>query len=241
MPDAPDWYKYQPGSERHIIGDLAEQAARLWSPDTYDRRGEVLFMDQFDYGLSNWSQTGENAGDVASIVAGIPYMGGYCAKLLTAGDDPNLIELHKYISPPVVNKWGFEVAMSFPTDWLTFSIELRRIHEGVLTVGYVGILKSTGVLRILDENTGFETIADVSKHIAAANIYHKLKIVGDFSTGLYERVIFNQVEYDLTSYTMDLVSTDDYIYNDLFISFGGVTLETDYCYIGSIIVTANEP
>jgi len=52
MPDAPDWYKYLPGSDRYILEDMGELAARLRSPITYDRRGEVLYFDMMEHGLA---------------------------------------------------------------------------------------------------------------------------------------------------------------------------------------------
>ena len=52
---APDWFGTTPQGMVHRVADLAELAARLGSPDVFDRRGNVLFMDSFENGQNNWS------------------------------------------------------------------------------------------------------------------------------------------------------------------------------------------
>jgi len=50
----PDWYNITPMIQVHASEDVNELAARLGTPDTWDRRGNVLFIDDFTQGLAKY-------------------------------------------------------------------------------------------------------------------------------------------------------------------------------------------
>ena len=54
----PDYGTQGPVSTVHSIQDLGELAVRLGSIVTFDRRGNVLWLDGFDSGIGAWSKGG---------------------------------------------------------------------------------------------------------------------------------------------------------------------------------------
>ncbi|GAG01299.1 unnamed protein product, partial [marine sediment metagenome] len=52
--DMPDDYKWLPGSTRFPLSDIGELAVRLGSLCSYDRRGEVIFIDDFGHGVNGY-------------------------------------------------------------------------------------------------------------------------------------------------------------------------------------------
>lgn len=50
----PDWGEYSPQEVVSKLLDNAELAARLGSPVLFDRRGTVIFMDDFNCGVNHW-------------------------------------------------------------------------------------------------------------------------------------------------------------------------------------------
>ena len=241
MPDRPDLSKYLPGSERHSLEDLSELAARLGSPVTYDRRGEVVWMDQFNTGMSRWKDGSYDADDKAELTADYPYQGNYAVKLITGGAAVRMAEIHRYLSPPHVNKWGLEVAVNFWTDFNSFAIELRRIHGELAYSASLRINNVDGKIQVYDGDNELYELDDLPLSWGGHGHYHVLKIVADFSTNYRVRALFDQNEYDITTLAIKPVGTDEAYYNDVMISFIGREGETDYCIIGQVIVTANEP
>jgi len=241
MPDAPDGFRYQPGSERHVIGDLAELAARLWSPNTYDRRGEVVWMDQFESGMSKWKDASYDVNDDSLLVADYPYQGEYAIKLVTGGAAIRLAEIHRYLTPPRVNKWGLEVAVNFWTDYDGFAIELRRIHGELAYSASLSLDNVAGKIQTYDSNNELVDLDDLPLSWGGHGHYHVLKIVADFDTNYRVRALFDQNEYDISEHAIKPVGTDEAYYNDIIITYIGREGKTDYCLIGQVIVTANEP
>lgn len=241
MPDRPDWSEYLPGSERHSLQDLSELAARLGSPVTYDRRGEVLWMDQFDYGSSNWKSVSWFGTHTFKIVADYPYRGGYAFYLGTDGTENGIAEIHRYLAPPVVNKWGLEVTFAALTNFRSVSIEFRRQWGTTLYTMFAQVDNENSILEILDEDDDFVEVATIKDIEYASGLFHHLKVVADFNTGMYTRILFDQNEYDISDYKIALSTGDAYYFNDILFYFIGRTGETDYCHLGEVIVTANEP
>ena len=60
----------------------AELAARLGSPDTFDRRGDVLWMDDFESGLK-WRTSLLGTGSLIDLTATMAASGGKCCRLVT--------------------------------------------------------------------------------------------------------------------------------------------------------------
>ena len=87
---APDYTKIvQVVDAEDIFGKLstiglAELAARLGSPTTYERRGALIFADIFDSGLSKWNTDTSGAGASVALTALYASVGKYSA-MLTAG------------------------------------------------------------------------------------------------------------------------------------------------------------
>lgn len=241
MPDAPDWYSFHLGGERHVIGDLAELAARIWSPVTYDRRGEVVWMELFDYGLANWKTVSWNGTHTFETSEVWTYQGQYALKMMTDGTEDGIAEIHRYLAPPRVNKWGLELTVAAITNFRSITVEFRRQWGTTLHTAFAQIDNENSILEILDEDDDFVEIATIKDIEYASGLFHHLKLVADFDTGMYTRLLFDQNEYDISAYKIALSTGDAYYFNDILIYFIGRTGETDYCHLGRVIVTANEP
>jgi len=241
MPDAPDGFRYQPGSERHVIGDLAELAARVSSPMVYDRRGEVIWMERFDYGLGSWNFVSWYGTHTYKLISGGVFRGPYAVYLGTDGTENGVLEMHQFVAPPRVNKWGVEVSFAPLTGYRLLGIELRRYWGSPNPSATVWVDAENGVLKIVTKSGTVTTIASIHTTEHASFLYHNIKLVADFDTNMYVRLLFDQVEYDLSDYEMHTTTEDTYFWNDLLIYYKGRTGETDYCHIGQVILTANEP
>lgn len=241
MPDRPDWSKYLPGSERHSLEDLSELAARLWTPVVYDRRGEVIWMDQFDHGLSNYRTMLGGGSDSVTLIADYPHYGGYAAKLLTTGQALRLAGLRLYAIPPVENKWGIEVGVNFRTIYDSFTLDFQYYSGTYYHEAYILLDYANDNIQVKDDGS-FVEVATLGKTVSFYGMIHHLKLVVDFENDVYVRALFNSREFDLSEYVVKTTSnTAVGPLNQCRPIFIGRASNTDYCHISHMILTANEP
>lgn len=241
MPDRPDWSKYLPGSERHSLQDMSELAARLWSPCVYDRRGEVVWMNNFADGLSEWRLFEGGDGDAVTLSADYPNRGHYCAYLVTTTAALRAAGIYAYVYPPIRNKWGLEVGFSIGQAFDLFTIDMGY-HDGTYAYrGYAYIDGENDLLKLYDEEGDPQTIADIEVLHSAYGLYHVLKLVIDTEEGTYERILLDSEEYDVSEYSLYPTESTAAPCNGIRIVFAGDGVGTDHARIGYVISTANEP
>jgi hypothetical protein len=241
IPDLPDNYPWLPGSERFPVGDIGELAARIGSPVTYDRRGEVLWYDIFERGVAGWTeQTGGNDGSVR-VTADRPLIGGFAALLSSPSAGDEQIAMERFLNPAKVNKWGIEVAFAFTSVFNTFDIELNWIDGSNVWYGSIRVNYANEDVSYLKTLTTWSKIADLEIITIAQGMYNRIKLVCDFDSGKFERIMINQTEYDLSEVTMLKRSSSSGPYANLNLVFNGNIGNVRTMKVDSVIITANEP
>ncbi len=241
MPDIPDWQKYLPGSERYALSDLGELAARLGSPLRFDRRGEVLWYDQFDHGLAFWTTAAYGIGGSVKISVADTFMSPY-ATLLTAGSSSlKVAELSKSIQQASLGKWGFEIAVSFLSDWDYFEIVIT-IRDGVdFYIASVRLSFTDTELQYSDSAGVFQKVADLLTLQTSPPTYQILKLVFDLSTPEYRHIRLGPTEYDLSGVAMKKTAGSSSAQFWARIRLKGRAGENDTAQLGHVIFTGNEP
>ena len=221
--------------------DSGELAARLGSINTFDRRGNVVFMDAFEDGFLNWSKLVDGTGAAVNLSTFTAKTGSTSVKCRTGNSTGDYAGIRKFIPYPVLSPIGCELSFQNTTA-ITYWELILGLYDGThFTSARLYIDPINSRIRIFVPVTGYvDVITDIDLHIAA-NMFHTIKIVGDFSTGKYVRAIVNNYSVDLSAHT--LRSEDDPTGSHIMIEFQGYTnidASRDY-YIDSVIVTQNEP
>jgi len=241
MPDRPDWSKYLPGSERHPLEDLGELAARLNSPVTFDRRGEVIWVDDFSTGLTRWRGAGTGGNSDVTVDADYSYWSGYSAKLYADGVVGGSAGLFRYFSPPKLGKWGFEIAIAFFSDFYWSQMSMVWDDGSDVYIGTIRLDNDSNELQYYGSDGHYHKIVDLSTLHYDYGLYHLLKVVIDFENKTYERVIFNETEYDLTAHAIETAVTGNVPLKYVNINLTSDKANPDTARLGAAIVTANEP
>ncbi|GAH29279.1 unnamed protein product, partial [marine sediment metagenome] len=121
----PDW-GLQLKKTVYTFDDLSELAVRLGSISQFDRRGDVIFQDSFEYGLGKWLLCGDKTGDEQILISKRSRSGGYCVKL-TGGSEGSLYSaMYIHLAYPVLSKLGMEChfALEDDVDYLLFEMRL---------------------------------------------------------------------------------------------------------------------
>jgi hypothetical protein len=224
-----------------VTKDLAELAARLGSICTYDRRGTVFLLEDFQEGMPAWVPATGGTGAEVKMTTNYPYCGAYAVRLIAGSDSGQQTSIATYMNPQEVARWGLETGVAFFTDFDQFRIEIQRLDGSYRHVTKAIIHKGEGKLMYEKSGGGNVAIADLPTLVASFGIYHSLKIVGDFGDKELIRIMFNQDEYDLSGIEMTKYADSSLPHVLLRFTFVGREGENDWCQVGYAISTQNEP
>lgn len=232
---------FQAASEPIEAINRAELAARLGSPATFDRRGDVIWLDSFGNGLAAWKLT--LYGDGASIaVSSSRARNGAFSCLLTAGDNGyHAAQILHYLPHPVLSALGFEFSFTYsdPFDYLwldcwiyTISGDwgaILRLDPAASTLSYVG------------EDGGYYDIATDITLLTQDYLFNTLKMVVDLETATLKRVMLNHRSFRLDGIPLFPLGIHEGPHVRLEIYLEGRSKSNDTCYIDDVIITQNEP
>jgi len=241
MPDSPDWSKYLPLSKRYSLQDLGELAARIGSPITYDRRGEVLWYDQMQEGSSLWQEQAEGIGSGVKVVGTNAYWPGFALELTAGSDGQMLAAIYRYSAPSSLSKWGFEVAWWISTPFTRLDLNLNR-HDGVnFQQSGLRVLGSTPKLQYKNSLGSYTDLVALAAQNSPNPTYHNLKFVADMAESEYVRVLLDENEYDLSGVSFYETVEGPIDYNYIQVLFVGSAGFNRKMQVGNVVFTSNEP
>ena len=239
--DMPDDYPWLPSSTRYPLADLGEQAVRLGSPVTFDRRGEVVWFDVCDKGLAPYDISGSGTGNKVEVSVFYPLHGGYNLQLTAGSDADHLSQINKLVSNLAMRQAGVEVAFFVTEGVEKFYIHLAR-HTGIQeTISRIQVDCENLTLSYLGSDNAYHSFADISEPRDNWGVYHHLKMAMDYDRGSYLRVIYDEKQYDLSDYALFTGSSVQIACYRLYCRITGRLDFNDTAYIGHVIVTGNEP
>ncbi len=237
----PDWNRTAGPATTYQLDDLGEEAARLGSIVTFDRRGDIIWLDDFENTLNKWEDTLGGTGAAAAISTVRMRNGGNSA-LLTGGSDGTGQSEIIHRSPfTVASRVGME--SSFHTDGEIDYLQMQIItRDGTDQVTYNVRFDDAGqILSYLNSGGTRTTIVSSFQVENLATLFNTWKLVVDQTTGEYVRLIINNTEHDLSGNGGFGASSalEAHVQIDLFLhSRSG---QNDTAYIDDVILTQNEP
>lgn len=223
------------------LSDMAELAARLGSIVTYDRRGDVIWLDDFEGGIECWKRVVSGDDGAIEWVADAKHSGGFSAKLIAGKTDDHNAAIERVLFAPALSKIGLEVSVAthLSTSYLQLMLIVYTGTHGfrfILTYGDVNnrwFLHNSG-----GGDTIFATDITYNKGDAA---WQTFKFVIDLVTGKYVRAILGGVTYDLSAYDGYTETLEATPYMRFYIVNTGREGYNDYIFIDDVILTQNEP
>lgn len=238
-----DFGAYAKKSTTYGLADMGELAVRLGSVVSYDRRGDVVWIEKFNNGMTNWSAAGaaghvveesalESLSDGVSLRTVAPNAGGFNAII------------YRHDELPVNSRLGLECA--FLPDGNANDIHLYfSIVDGINThIGYIRIRMDDGAIDYQDDATGWKPLLSGFKLKRDGTTWHHAKMVVDYDPLVegYARFLLDNNEYNMTGISLwnfgavvspYLVTQFNNVYA------GGVLLPV--VYFDNLILTQNEP
>lgn len=226
------------------VSDIGELAARMGGPDIYDRRGNVIFVDNFEDGINNYTYAlGAGAGSAAVWTHEQSASGGYCLKLY-GGLGTASSFTRQWATLNMDSNMGLEVSIAMPafpnfpqllTIMVVYNDGTTQHNAGARfdnTLGQAFYYNSAGLWVLGNQGAFIPT---------GGTVFSNLKAVLNLKKNKYVRLMFNQNNINI-----------DYLYSQslpfLSIPYAYVTVTAQsspginsYAYFDNIIITVNEP
>lgn len=240
MPDAPDWFGYQPGTSRHVVGNLGELAARLGALSTYDRRGLVLWQDDFSHGVYSWVHATYGTGGAIKMVADCFHRGGFGLHITAGSDDAHCAKIAKHLAPMYLDKWGFEVTFRVWDTWDNVRLAFHYFTGALAVQGRVRLHKTENEIQYKDSDGNYTKLDTCPSVSSTYTRFSTAKLVIDASAQEYIRFAINNDLYDMKDIALytETDTTEPYIEAE--VRFEGREGHNDRIVIDNVIITTGE-
>lgn len=212
----PDFGVYASKEVSASISDMGEVAARLGSIVIYDKRGDVAFFDAFEEPVLTWAKTEDDASvyhssrDVKS--------GSQAVELDTDGGIEDWGSIQKSFSILPSKRLGFEVSFGGATaGWLFIDV---YYYDGKYLYRARARFDESGNLEVWDKDLADFTLVAAMGVLHGGlglNFFYTMKLVADFETGKYVRLMFSTYEWDISTISLykDDAPVSPYLYVDI--------------------------
>lgn len=186
-----------PSGPIFTLTDLAELAVRLKSINSFDRRGYVVYFDDFEDNPNKWRLYPSGHGQTFTLSTAQAKSGACSGKLTLVAGDGTWEQIQHYLPLPVHTRIGVEISFSLAAPLTGFMFHIY-MDDGTYinrpTLWYsvadkqLFYYNSLGVAILLMDNLVLQ---------APDFVFNTIKLVFDYSTRQYIRVICNEREVTL--------------------------------------------
>jgi len=224
----------------HSLG-AAELAARLGSIVTYDRRGDVVLLEDFEGAAGRWDNW--QYGDLydGAISAEKAHSGSFSYKLPLPAGAGSWGYIDTMISLPVLGSIGVEFSFAGIANIQYLDLELYLCDGAKYYYPFVRIQPQDNTISLCDEHYDLQVIDDDLYLFDGDMCWHTLKVVYDWGNGKYKRLLIDGKTYDLSGYGFYWGAATDHPSLELGISAYNNTVLAQEIYFDDVIITQNEP
>lgn len=225
----------------YSLQDMAELAARLKSIVTFDRRGDVVWLDDFANDMNNWTAVVAGAESATRVDTESLYS-GYSVKLNGVLGVLSSVGIYRENPLPVDSKIGLEFA--FLPDANVQDVRLDLItYDGTTRHNiYITFRMDDQDLRYLDAAGNPQTLASNVLLRQDGLCWHFMKLVVDLEASEYVRLILDNVEYSMAGLGFQATADASAPMLKVVIQNQGAALAAPpVVHVTNVINTQNEP
>jgi len=236
----PDWWGGAPKSTTYALGDMAELAARLGSIDTFDRRGDVVFLDSFDHGLCGWTADEGDTGAVYPVCHPVRSKG--LSLELMAGDLAlDWVDVKRTFPFPALGGIGGEISFMVAAYLKYLTLQLVFMDGTNYYSCQVRYDHALGKVYVYTDPTTWTEVGSPGVLSEAVTTFHTMKLVVDTLANKYVRLLVDNHTYSIGAHTPDygLDATTPQV--TLLVMVTCASANFTYLNLDDVILTQNEP
>lgn len=225
----------------HSVSDMGELAARLGSPSTFQRSGNVIFQTDFEHGLADLNQYVMGTGAAIDLMGDRSFTKGISAKLTGGSDSGRRARLQKRLHSVETFNCGLEAAFAMDgnVSYFALSIELHDGEDRYLFQVFGNIEDKE--LQYYDDTGNKVKIVSDTWGGGELDTWHIMKMIIDLKNKKYLGVFSNAEYYNL----LGISGYTNIDTGDASLQFNTWTLSQEgkngIVYVDNIILTINEP
>ena len=224
----------------HMVGN-AELAARLGSINTFERRGTITWMDDFEGATPGWGTTTEDPTGEIALTTKYHRSGSQCLRIY-----PGSV-VDKEAAPgcllPVRNagKMGYEIAFSGGALCKTCDFRMWMYNGTNVLKAEIRYDIANDKLQYLNSGGTYTDIASDLKLLSHNRGFHIIKFVVDWTNNEYIRLYLDQTEYSLADVAVNSSESeaDSHLFVDIKVISGHAL--NNAIHVDNFILTENEP
>lgn len=221
--------------------DTGELAARLGSINTFDRRGNVVWYDDFESTKLLWAYTAHELGGAVALDTARARNGSKSVKITSGNATNKRSEIARTFCFPSSSCLGFEFHLHTLTEKEKVMLVIYGNTGSYIFTADLTINLATKTVTTDTDNSGTVThLTDLpvdTDHIQ----WIPFKLVFDWDTKYFKRVIIADTEYDLSAYTINSQSLVDTAVLDVSFWVYPTDAANRWVWIDDFIFTQNEP
>jgi hypothetical protein len=207
-----------------------------------DGRGRIIWFDNFKQGLQKWNTfTGGNGIAPTHVHYNGYYYGYYGCVIFDPVDSTGMSGMFFQQNISFGNKVGLEIYVRLTSNHgrAIFRVQESDVDGHAYTA--LGYIEETSGDVFITTPSGDVKVYDNPSDAYVSDHWTNFKIVGNFTTGKFYKLIIGGNSVDLSAYDMVAASTGikGRVYIDLRIE--GKVGKTGQMYIGGVLVNVDEP
>lgn len=229
---------------------IEELAARLKSPYTFNRTGEVLWLDDFSSGISKFGFGTSGTGGTFTSSSDSGYISGKCAELLCPTTLLRQIYMKKAFPYPKLSKMGVEFSVCLGRYIDEFRIQIE-LYDGSTQHWYVVYWDRPKTISYDDSGLVKQTL-DSDYRLENWNInldsdprmYHIVKLIVDPENDKYDKLIINNKVWDMSNISPYTTGATGGAHLYVTLTFEGLSGKTGTditARVGHLALIQNEP
>lgn len=220
---------------------LAELAARLGGLQRWDNRGQMLYGLNFEHGIPKECGITVNGSNTLTLAPGYGYNGSYAADLYTTAGAGGLSQLAWGVAPTQSTKVGLETTF-FASAQAGILQLLFDIYSGTQESNpRIRWYLNTGAFQYYGNDSLWHTIGSINIPLNVYTGLSSFKMVVNYSTGKYMRLLANNVTVDLSSYSFPQGASSLQPQIVARVELDSQVGQAVHVYCDDIVVTHNEP
>jgi len=237
----PDWGTPGPLSTVYTLEDMAELVARLGSIVTFDRRGNVIWLDDFEGTLGKWSIDTDGPGGSIQLSAEAARSGAFSAKIISPNANGDKCGIKRWFPLPVESNIGFEFSWARAYQLAYIYLYFYFVEAAKSYSFRLRYWIAQNYLQYYDSAGNYISLEPRAYSGKETHIFNTIKLVVDYANKKYVRALFNNQAFDLSACSVRVgVGGTPYTLRTYIYAETGATPNVP-TYIDDVILTQNEP
>lgn len=235
----PDYGMYTLAKTIYRLSDMGELAVRLESIVSFDRRGDVVWTESFEYGITNWFIT-KSDGETITRTTDEALSGSYSVELQCQANPTTSVGIVRRAPLPVNSRMGVEVAFLPDANARDFRVDMVLYDGTNLYLGYTYIEMSSGIIYYRNSSGNWAQLATGVTLRQDGYCWHHYKLVVDLEEAEYVRLIMDNTTYSMAGLGLQYTANTSAPTLELTIKQINNN-QASVVYVDDVILTQNEP